>query len=268
MATGAEPLVDRRQPEHQPNPVARSIDRWIYVFMAGWFIVIVLVGFVPDALTSASAIRAGRSPPFTSIMPLHATLMMAWLLLLLGQTIMMATGRGQIHQLLGRIAFALAPAMVLTMLIALAASYRAGWHFAQAAPPDVRDAQLDFLTHSSGPLLGPLEGSLLFPIFIFIALQARRTQPGLHKRMMILATAVLLPAALVRMAWLPHFPFAFSIYLIAVLLPMLSWDVIRYRSMPKAYLIWLAVWSPLEVATWALDGRPWLDAAIPHLMGV
>jgi hypothetical protein len=268
MATVAEPLVDSGLPGRRPNPAARAIDRWIFVFMAGWFIVIVLVGFIPDWLTSVSAIKAGQSQPFTPIMPLHASLMVAWLVLLLSQTILMATGNGRRHQWLGRIAFALVPAMAMIMLVAIVASYRAGWHFAQSAPPSVREAQLKFLDHSSGALLGPLQGALSFPVFVFIALRARRTDPNMHKRMMFLATAALMPAALVRMSWLPTFPFAFSIYLIAALLPMLLWDIIRTKSIPKAYVIWLAIWVPLEVAVFVISGQPWLDAAIPHLMGV
>lgn len=268
MATVAEPLVASGLPGHRPNPVARAIDRWIYVFMAGWFIVIALVGFIPDALTTDTAIRAGQSQPYTSIMPLHAGLMVGWLVLLLSQAVLMATGKGTRHQRLGRIAFALVPAMVMTMLVAIPASYRAGWHFAQSAPPDVRDGQLNFLNHSSGALLGPLEGALLFPIFIFIGLRARRNDPNLHKRMMILATSAVLPAALVRMPWLPTFPFAFSIYLVVALLPMSLWDVIRTKGVPKAYLIWFAIWGPAEIADFALSGQPWLDAAIPQLMGV
>lgn len=268
MATVAEPFADGGLPGHRPNPVAGAIDRWIYVFMAGWFVVIVLAGFIPDWLTSVSAIKAGQSQPFTPIMPLHASLMVAWLVLLLSQAILMATGNGRRHQWLGKIAVALVPAMVMIMLVAIVASYRAGWHFAQSAPPSVREAQLNFLNHSSGALLGPLQGALSFPVFVFIALRARRSDPNMHKRMMFLATAALLPAALVRMSWLPTFPFAFSIYLIAALLPMLLWDVIRTKSVPKAYLIWLAIWGPVEVAVFALGGQPWLDAAIPQLMRV
>ena len=268
MATVAEPLVDSGLPGHRPNPVARVIDRWIYVFMTAWFVVIVLVGFIPDWLTSVSAIKAGQSQPFTPIMPFHASLMVAWMVLLLTQAILMATGQSARHQRLGRIAFALVPVMAITMLVAIVASYREGWHFAQSAPPNLREAQLNFLNHSSGGLLGPLEGALSFPVFVFIALRARRTDPGLHKRMMFLATAALLPAALVRMTWLPNFPFAFSIYLIAALLPMPLWDVIRTKRIPRAYLIWFAIWAPLEVATFLLSGQRWLDAAIPRLMGV
>jgi hypothetical protein len=267
MATAAEPIVDTPS-SGRPNPFAAAIDRWIYVFMAGWFIVIALVGFIPDALTNATAMKAGQSPPYTSIMPLHASLMVGWLLLLLSQAILMATGKWRRHQWLGRVAFALAPAMVVTMLVGIWAAYRGSWHFAQAAPPNIREKMLNFLNHASGGLPGPLEGALLFSLFIFVALKARRTDSNLHKRMMFLATAVVLPAALVRMTWLPHFPFAFSIYLLAALLPMFLWDAIRTKSVPKAYFIWFAIWGPAEVVVFALDGQPWLDAAIPRLMGV
>lgn len=268
MATAAEPLADNGLPGNRPNWIARAIDRWIYVFMIGWFIVIVLVGFIPDALTTNIAIKAGQSQPYTPIMPFHAGLMVAWMMLLLSQAILMATGKRAPHKRLGRIAFALAPTMVVTMLVAIVASYRAGWHFAQTAPPHVQEAQLNFLNHSSGALLGPMEGALLFSVFIFIALRARRNDPNLHKRMMMLATGALLPAALVRMTWLPTFPFAFSIYLCVALLPMFLWDAIRTGGVPKAYLIWLAIWGPAEIVDFALSGQPWLDAAIPHLMSV
>jgi hypothetical protein len=268
MATVAEPPIESGSPQHRPNPVARAIDRWIYVFMAAWFIVVALVGFIPDVLTNATAMKADQAPPYTPIMPLHGALMVAWLMLLLSQAILMATGEWRRHEWLGRAAFALVPAMVVTMLVAIPAAYRAAWHFAQSAPPHLRENLLNSLNHSSGGLPGPLFSAPLFLLFIFIAVRARRSDPDLHKRMMFLGTAVVLPAALVRMTWLPHFPFAFSIYLIVVLLPMLSWDVIRTRSVPKAYLIWFAVWTPVEVGEWALDGQSWLDAAIPRLMGV
>ena len=32
------------------TPRAHAIDRWIFVFMAAWFILIVLTGFIPDSI--------------------------------------------------------------------------------------------------------------------------------------------------------------------------------------------------------------------------
>ena len=43
------------------TPRAHAIDRWIFVFMAAWFIVIVLVGFIPDALVKVAAGEGGDS---------------------------------------------------------------------------------------------------------------------------------------------------------------------------------------------------------------
>ena len=40
----------RRPDASSGTPRAHAIDRWIFVGMAAWFILIVLVGFIPDAI--------------------------------------------------------------------------------------------------------------------------------------------------------------------------------------------------------------------------
>src|SRR5687767_7627580 len=89
------------------TPRAHSIDRWIYVFMAGWFIAIVLAGFIPSSLAKIEMVRSGLRPPFPLIMHLHAVLMGSFLLLLLAQTWLMATGRSAYHQRLGLVSLLL-----------------------------------------------------------------------------------------------------------------------------------------------------------------
>ena len=69
------------------TPRAHAIDRWIYVFMAAWFIVIVLVGFIPDAMMKVAMVKAGARPPFPPILHVHAVLMGSFLLLLLANFI-------------------------------------------------------------------------------------------------------------------------------------------------------------------------------------
>ena len=49
---------------------AHAIDRWIFVFMAAWFIAIVLAGFIPDSLDKIEMVRTGERPPFPLV--LHA----------------------------------------------------------------------------------------------------------------------------------------------------------------------------------------------------
>ena len=84
------------------TPRAHAIDRWIVVFMAAWFILIVLIGFIPDAIAKVHAVQTGQRPPFPLVMHMHAVAMGSFLVLLLAQTVMVATGRGECLSPLGR----------------------------------------------------------------------------------------------------------------------------------------------------------------------
>jgi hypothetical protein len=53
-------------------------------------------------------------------------------------------------------------------------------------------------------LLVQIRSIVLFPTFFIWALRTRRTDPEMHKRMMLLATLMLLDAAIARMNWLPY----------------------------------------------------------------
>src|SRR5205085_3381891 len=99
------------------TPRAHSIDRWIFVGMAVWFIAIVVVGFVPDSMMKVALVKAGVRPPFPLVLHLHAVLMGSFLLLLLAQTVMVATGRCALHKQVGIAAFVLVPALVVVGLI-------------------------------------------------------------------------------------------------------------------------------------------------------
>src|SRR6476660_219209 len=110
MATIAarNPSRERLPDALSGTPRAHAIDRWIYVFMAAWFIVIVLVGFIPDAMMKVALVKAGARPPFPPILHVHAVLMGSFLLLLLAQTWLMATGRKALHMQLGIVGIVLA----------------------------------------------------------------------------------------------------------------------------------------------------------------
>src|SRR5438270_7722056 len=89
MATIAKPLIEKspRPDLLSGTPRAGFIDRWIYVFTAASFIVIVLAGFIPDSLQNLAMIKAHQRPPYTLIADLHAVVMGSFLLLLLAQTV-------------------------------------------------------------------------------------------------------------------------------------------------------------------------------------
>jgi hypothetical protein len=274
MATVTETLgFNERGPDIlSGTPRAHAIDRWIYVFTAASFIAIVLAGFIPDSLMKIEAVRAGERPPFPLILHMHAVLMGSFLLLLLAQTWLMATGRRELHMRLGLLSMVIAPALVIVGFILVATNYHMLWDAVQAAPPGKKDAQQGILVVWENIMLLQIRIGILFSLFLVIGLRARGRNAGLHKRMMILATAMALPAGIDRIPWLPATmpasPLSPDLYTLLAIAPMFLWDVFRNRWIHPAYVIWLAVNVPFAVAVHGLWDTDWWHQAARQIMGV
>ncbi|MEO7277528.1 MAG: hypothetical protein ABIW33_05850 [Sphingomicrobium sp.] len=269
---GQVAVTERRPDALSGTERAHSIDRWIFVGMAAWFIVIVLAGFVPDSMMKVGMVEAGARPPFPPILHVHAVLMGTFLLLLLAQTLMVATGRGALHKQVGIAAFVLVPALVVVGMILAPTMYYQAWGGANFGPPPVRAALAPVVPLLENILLLQITAGLMFATFIAIALTARAGNSGLHKRMMILATAVPLVASIDRMHWLPSTfpvsPVASDFYLLAAVSPMFIWDVVRNRRVHQAYWIWLGIYVPVAVAVTMLWDTPAWHSAARAIMGV
>jgi len=252
--------------------IAPAIDRWIYVFMAASFIAYTLVGFIPDSLAKIAAVDAGQRPPFPLALHAHATLMGAFLMLLLAQSCLAATGRLQYHRTLGIAAFVLGPALVIVGLILVPTMYHQVWDAAQSAPPEIRPMIEQGLREFDNIMLLQMRVGVLFPIFLAIALAARKSDPGLHKRMMFLAVAIALPAAFDRIAWLPtSLPgsaLTLELYPLLAIAPMFVWDLVRTGKVHRAYVIWVLVSLPAAILVHALWDSDWWHATARQLMGV
>ena len=271
IASGAS--MDRRRIDVlSGTPRAHAVDRWIFVGMAAWFIVIVLVGFIPDSVMKVAAVEAGQRPPFPTVLHMHALAMGSFLLLLLTQATLMATGRCELHKRVGIAAFLLVPVLVAVGLVLAPTTYHQVWHLAQAAPADVRTMLKERLLGLDNILLLQMRIGILFPLFMAIGLKARIPNAGLHKRMIFLATAIPLPAAIDRMSWLPTTlpasPLATDLYILAAISPLFVWDVVRNRRVHEAYLVWLAVNVPFALLVYRLWDTPWWHATARQIMGV
>lgn len=273
MATLAGTTILRdRQDFLSGTPRAHAIDRWIYVFTAASFIVIVLAGFIPSSLEKIAAVESGARPPFPLIMHMHAVLMGSFLVLLLAQTWLMATGRGGYHMRLGLLAMVLAPAIVVVGFLLAETRYHELWNALQAAPPEGREQLQNAVSFSENIKLIQFRVGILFPLFLLIALRARGRDAGLHKRMMILATAIALPAGIDRIPWLPktlpESPLSPDLYTLLAVSPMFLWDVFRNRSVHRAYWIWLGIFLPFAVVVHGLWDTEWWHATVRQIMGV
>ena len=251
---------------------ANAIDRWIYVFTAASLIAVVLAGFVPDSFAKVAAVRAGTHPPFPLALHVHAVLMGSFLLLLLAQTILVATGRRKWHKQLGIAGFVLAVAMVISGAILTPITYHLDWNAALAAPPGMKQQLQHAMGIEDNVQLLPMRGGFLFATFMAIALWARTRDQGLHKRMIFLAVISVLGAAVARIRWLPttmpHSPLTIDIFTWLCLSPMLIWDFVRNRSIHRAYVICAAFYLPATAVFYSLWDTPWWHTTIRHIMGV
>jgi hypothetical protein len=247
------------------------ISRWIYVLMAGLFIVTVFAGFVPDSIGKMGDVAAGRRPPFPPILHVHAVLMGSWLLLLLAQATLMATGRPAIHKQLGLLAMVLAPAIVIAGFLLIPAMDGQVIDGIRHGPPEVAARLQEILPRVLNIMLIQIRIGIVFAILVAIGLSARRYDPELHKRLMFLATATALPAATDRIEWLPSSlpgsALTVELWPLLVIAPLFLWDIFRLRRIHRAYWIWLAVTLLPAITMHLLWGTDWWRGTALTLLG-
>lgn len=271
MASIADVRVEAGMPP-SGSPLARAIDRWIYVYMAASFVAVTLIGFIPDSIGLLADARSGAIPPLPIVLHFHAVLMGSFLLLVLAQTTLAATGRLDMHRQLGRVAMVLVPALILAGFILVPTIYRSVWFPAHSAPLPAREHLQHLVLRLDNIMLFQLRIGILFAVFVFLALRARVRDGAFHKRMIILATATALPAAIDRMTWLPTTlpvsPLATDLYLLLLISPMFLWDLVRTRTINRAYFVWAGGYFAVSVALYSAWSTPWWQAVAPRLMGV
>jgi hypothetical protein len=234
---------------------ARAQGRTFYAGMAWLLVIVAFVGFAPRSLAIVGG--AMPNPPF--VVHLHAAVMASWTLLLALQATLSLAGRMDLHRKAGATALVVAPA-VLLMLVAVTI-VRQNEAAGTPAAPIVNNI-----------LFLQIRSILLFPAFFAWAMATRRSDPQTHKRMMLLATLMLLDAAIARMSWLPFnvFPngyLAIHLYLLLLLVPALLYDALTLGRVHRAWLIGLALVLPWVVATELVWGSAWWRTFGPRLVG-
>lgn len=170
------------------HPRPRTVPRtrpWIYLGLALGMSVTAYWGF---AYTYFMPVLTGTYPEVSPVVHVHGWSFFLWFLLLPVQTFLMATGRRRTHMTLGAASVALAAVMVFTGILVASVRIEQGL---SATDSD------EFTTFWKvfGQLI--MYNMVLFVGFYGTAI-ARRAQPDLHKRLMVLASACVLPAAIFR----------------------------------------------------------------------
>jgi hypothetical protein len=117
--------------------------------------------------------------------------------------------------------------------------------------------------------------ALLFAILYWWAVRVRRTAPETHKRMMVMATFVVLDGAVGRIGWSPGYKGLTSdtsyavvnVYQLLLLVPVLAYDVVRFGRVHRAYVIGIGlfVWSILGL--FAVWNSTWWQRTVAAVFG-
>jgi hypothetical protein len=268
VATTAEKILETGpQRPSDDTTIVGFIDRWIYVMMAALFVATALTGFIPASIFKVTAMQAGERAWFPPVTHVHAVLMGTWLLLLLLQSWLMATHRNQLHWKVGVISLAIVPAMVVAgAMLVLATHEQLAVALATTLPATGRFKSMASANTANNILLTQMRMGMVFVACVGWALTVRRINPGVHKRLMFLGTATLLPPAFARIVFLPNTmpdsPLGQDLYMLLWIAPMLLWDLYRQGSLHRAYLIWLGLFVPPSLVVYRLWGDPaWLAFA-------
>ena len=160
---------------------ARTYDRIFFPAIAALMLLAVFAGFARTYYLAG----VFRAPLPDLLIHIHGAVFSAWIILLIVQTSLVAAGRTDLHRRLGLLGFGLACAMVV--LGFLAGVDELVRHSAIAAR-EVR-ARVSFVL--------PITDMLVFGTLVYFE-YSNWFNPASHKRLMIIATVMIMDAAIVR----------------------------------------------------------------------
>jgi hypothetical protein len=218
------------------------------------FLVLMLLGFQPYYLHGKAFPDRDTAPPIQTLVLLHATAMTAWVVLFLVQPLLIANGSRRVHRTVGRFGAVLAACMVVLGL----------WLAVQGArvsPPEVRIRGVTAKQFMAVPI-GTI---VIFGLFVAVAVYYRR-RPDIHRPMMLMATLIVIPAAVDRIGPIRSVyegtvletifgPFLWAL-VIATLLLVVRWLVTRsferwfalgYGCLAASYLL---IWRVATTDAW------------------
>jgi uncharacterized membrane protein len=194
-----------------PSSNASNPDRAFFASMAALALALVVVGFAPTFFLK----DAFDAPDLSPLVHVHGVLFTAWPALLLAQALLIRNGKYALHRTLGAAGAALAIAMVITGFMVVLGKPR-------------------FNIASRAFIFTPLLGLILFPLFVAAAIRLRRDAQA-HKRLMLLATILLITAGTRRVLHLLGFepgPYVAELVTYALLLlPLAIYDLTRLHRL-------------------------------------
>ena len=199
-----------------------AIQNPFYIGLSVLVTTIAFVGFWPTYFGPLLAGTVDKLP----VIHVHAAIYVGWLAIFIAQATFAATRRMDLHVRLGNIGIGYG-VLVIVMGVTVAISMFA----VRVHAGNIEEAQMR--------LVAPLLDMVFFAPLFAAAVRLRR-KPEIHKRLMIVATTVLLVAAVGRMSFVGR-PWPLLLVWGSPLLLGAAYDIVRRRAVPWIYLLGIVV---------------------------
>ena len=213
MAAHAETVSTQRQ--------SKSRESLFYIGMVVAIVITVFAGFSRTFFLRPYF----QTQPLIPLLILHGVVFSSWIVLLVTQTTLVATKRTRTHMRLGIAGGLLASLMIVIGTVTAIVR-------AKGPSPVPGVNPLSFLTI-------PLGDMLVFATLVGMAFYFRR-RADMHKRLMLLATIAILPAAVARLpfAFIQQYgPLAFFGLSDLFIVPCLIYDIVTRRRPHRATVL-------------------------------
>lgn len=219
-----------------------NTDRVFFVSMAVAIALMVIIGF------TTSFLRTNLASRLSSLwVQAHAVAFSCWILLFLAQTILVASGRRDIHRKLGVVGLLLACIMIGLALISAIGAF-----WISPPRPIIDHVMLYVVVHVD---------MFMFAGFVTAGLLLRN-RPETHKRLMFLATVALLDAVTERLPGIARIsPQAHYVLLDLFVIAGIAYDLMSMRRVNPAY-----IWGALVIFILPPASRLIFQFTVPHLV--
>ncbi|MBB5057828.1 hypothetical protein HDF16_002534 [Granulicella aggregans] len=240
MATLVAPIVRKKR-----------ADDIFFTMMSVVQLTIVVVGFAPSYF-----LRGAVFAPLPSlVVHLHGAVFSSWIFLFVIQSSLVSAGNIRLHRKLGVLGAVIAGLMVILGILAPFGTIRRAAHLPSFFTPE-------------SFLVGNVFGIIVFGAYVAFAIWKRNNRI-VHKRMMLMANAMLMSPALARMAFpvtsngfaatipfMAHHPFLIGVIPLAMIVALFIFDLLTQRRVLAVTLIGgILFWATDPVSDWII-ARP------------
>ena len=166
-------------PVRKPRIINRPVEHAIFAILVAGIVGVVFLGFGKSYLLAGLV----RAPLPNLLVHIHGAVFTSWILLLIVQTCLAASGKLRWHRQLGILGFIASAMVVLGIMVAR-------WSLAAHRYPPIFPPFVFFF----GQLATV---GFAFPLLVFLAFHYRK-HPATHKRLIIIATLSIFDAAITR----------------------------------------------------------------------